>query len=184
MGRSPTASLDAGEYEEHALEEYFDESDYGEWSSDDELDWDPDRERLLRLVRQSASGSSRQYTYTAEADAIPAKTLADRRNEWRASRGLERQKTVAELVAERRERRTGPPVQPSSTPSAPPSAPASTPSSSAGVGGRPPTINDDGILDLSEGIGRALQLHGGDDLITSGRSGKMKQKRSWPWRPR
>lgn len=78
----------------------LDYSDYYESSSDDELDWDPDRERLIRFVRQTqGSGSSRRSGFTG---GERQKSLAERRNEWRQSRGLERRKTVQEMLAERR----------------------------------------------------------------------------------
>ena len=70
-----------------------------EWSqeeeSDGELDWDPDRERLLRSLRQT--GQARPPPRSSSA-----KSLAERRNEWRASRGLQKQKSVQEIIAERR----------------------------------------------------------------------------------
>ena len=78
-------------------------------SSDGELDWDPDRERLLRTMRHQSSGevAASRSGGSAAVVAPPtsnssAKSLAERRNEWRASRGLARQKTVAEILAERR----------------------------------------------------------------------------------
>lgn len=97
----PPPSLQADPDAEHDAIEYpfYDNED--SYSSDDELEWDPDRERLLRTLRQSSLGTA----FSTVTGSPSTKSLAERRNEWRASRGLERQKSVQEIIAERRAQR-------------------------------------------------------------------------------
>jgi hypothetical protein len=88
---------------------YSDSDEYFE-SSDDELDWDPDRERLRRFVDRTAPslGDGSMPANNAFSAAEPHQmTLAERRREWRASRGLEPQRSVKELIAEKRAQRLG-----------------------------------------------------------------------------
>lgn len=126
-------SPDEAEHDALSGDDYYDDE-----SSDGELDWDPDRERLLRTLRQTGGGGttgsssyhsgsakslaercvscptscsdgrlccSRSCTVAqaaAKANCVAPRVVPGRRNEWRASRGLERQKSVAEILAERR----------------------------------------------------------------------------------
>ena len=92
---------------------------YEEYETDDELDWDPDRERLIRYVRKTtlnvistkAAKSTPEAAHAApSANAAPRprpvlqkqKSIAERRSEWRAAKGLEEPKDFTEIAAERR----------------------------------------------------------------------------------
>ena len=120
---APGASGDGG-YHSHDGPLYDDEddaaydfySDSGGETSDDEVDWDPDRERLLRMMRAQQGGTpgaSHRSLGSGSDASTPSRSLNERRNEWRAKRGLGRQKTVQELIAEKRAQRqlfgAGPP---------------------------------------------------------------------------
>jgi len=190
------------EGDDDIADDYDDYSEYYE-SSDDEIDWDPDRERLLRLVRQAEPSGSRNTTsQSAGFDAADrGKSLAERRNEWRASRGLERQKTVAEMVAEKRAKRkaASAAVQKPPSPDLPPaaastSAPPSPDLPPTTTSALTPATTASPPHDLSESIGRSLNMHGDDDALMGSASGRQSsdesrtkqssQKRGWPWRSR
>jgi len=186
-------------------DDYDDYSEYYE-SSDDEIDWDPDRERLLRLVRQAEPSGSRNTTSQSAGfdSADRGKSLAERRNEWRASRGLERQKTVAEMVAEKRAKRmaASAAVQEPPSPDLPPAAastsappspdlpPATTSALTPATTASPPGQ----LHDLSESVSRSLNMQSDDDALMGSASGRQSsdesrtkqssQKRGWPWRSR
>ena len=65
--------------------------------TDDELDWDPDRERLLRFVRRKSHKDGHDLTVArCEYGSDRQKSLAERRTEWREARGLARQPSIAE----------------------------------------------------------------------------------------
>ena len=161
----------------------LDYSDYYS-SSDDELDWDPDRERLIRYVRQSQNGGG------------STKSLADRRNEWRESRGLERRKTVQELLAERREARAerersaaaasaampGRPGAGAGAPGAPPIVPLSAASSSNLV---EPRASEEATTELpATASSTASSTNPGSDSKREQDSsrGRTRLKLGWPWR--
>ena len=72
-------------------------SDRSYASSDGELEWDPDRERLLRNLRLTHADGNGNWT--------SQKSVAQRRSEWRESRGLPVQRSVAQILAERRQAR-------------------------------------------------------------------------------
>ena len=94
----------AGEYYDEDDDFYFDSG--ADESSDGEVDWDPDRERLLRTLRaQGGLTPGASHRSFASDAATPSKSLNERRNEWRARKGLGRQKTVQELIAEKRAQR-------------------------------------------------------------------------------
>ena len=91
-------------------EDFYSDSDEYFESSDDELDWDPDRERLRRFVERAAPslGGGVMPANNVDCAAEPRQmTLAERRREWRASRGLEPQRSIKELIAEKRAQRLG-----------------------------------------------------------------------------
>lgn len=98
LGQS--AGNDSEEYELSCSEDG--ELSYMSEESDGELDWDPDRERLLRTLRQTGGDLHASRPLGSHAATVSSKSLAERRNEWRAARGLAPQKSVAELIAERR----------------------------------------------------------------------------------
>ena len=113
-----------------------------------------------------------------------SKSLAERRNEWRAKRGLSRQKTVQELIAERRAAREAGAAKPSflgnsetastaAASEAPPSPALSTPPS--------PALSPDGALEqgASTESERDAATVDGDD---SAREAKGRLKKKWPWR--
>jgi hypothetical protein len=73
-------------------DDYYDEYE----TEDEELDWDPDRERLIRHVRSSLGISK-----PAEPRHTPLmrqKSIAERRAEWREAKGMERERAVADIA--------------------------------------------------------------------------------------
>ena len=100
----PGIALDDGRGEpyESGEDEYSLSDDYYE-ESDDELDWDPDRERIIRHMRQQQQQQQRSSGQHPRARGDRSeKSLAERRNDWRASKGLSRQRSIAEMIAEKR----------------------------------------------------------------------------------
>lgn len=190
--------------EDHGDDIYDDDYSCSDYSfsyseeSDDELDWDPDRERLLRCIRQSsasgtaASASSGSSSSTAVAGATPAqldrqKSLAERRNEWRAARGLSRQKTVRELIEERRAAREE--AARESMRACSTAAPSAAVVAAATAEDAAPLSDNRGL----EHAERALSI-GQDGGVPGSSSGvsndgdssrvRTKKKGTWPWRTR
>lgn len=94
--------------DEDGFEHAYDYSDSE--SSDGDLDWDPDRERLMRSLRAQGAGTPGGGSSQRAASGVgtlltPSKSLNERRQEWRAARGLAPQLTVQELLAEKRAQR-------------------------------------------------------------------------------
>ena len=58
VGSRGQVAEEDGYYSEGEEEYYSDEEDYEEYMTDDELDWDPDRERLIRCVRHTSGRHS------------------------------------------------------------------------------------------------------------------------------
>ena len=184
------------EYYDDEDDEYYDDEYYE--SSDDELDWDPDRERLLRFVRQAnpAAGASSSSAKSAAGNAPASgkdassserqKSLAERRNEWRASRGLARQKTVQELIAEKRAARLGLPAPTAAADAAPPPPPPAPEPELA-------PHSDSRVDELHRQLDRmgqepAVEVARSEDGRISSTSGSESSrkpfKRGWPWRSR
>ena len=237
-GPSPRYRRDSGDDpaalspDEDSGDDYYDDDPS---ESDGELDWDPDRERLLRTLQKTGAagvhggGTTSHYSSgstksLAERCALPAQTCSlprvpvgpghvgspmldvargnmRRRNEWRASRGLERQKTVQEIIAERRAAREA------SRASALGAVASSSSSLAASAPLRPPSdrplepYSADRALDVgsSSETGVQEQAVGGAAEASSSSStnavppeqpsardakGRAKKKGGWPWRTR
>ena len=189
FGLDPTGLADAAAPADGNEDDDYSELGEYESESDGELDWDPDRERLLRTLRKTGGG---------DYSTGRSKSLAEKRNEWRASRGLARQKTVQEIIAERRAAKEAQAPGGSSVPAARPS-PLAPPSE------RPlEPFSADRALELGSGAAeRAATLQGskaaGAEARTGGepvaapedisdpKGGRPKSGRrrgGWPWRTR
>lgn len=101
--------VDHGNYDEYDEEDYSYDSVSYDSEEDMSDDWDPDRERLLRHMRQQQSTLGSVLSGAGSSPGSPAeqrqKSVAERRKEWRASKGLTRQPTVQEKIAEIRAQR-------------------------------------------------------------------------------
>ena len=182
--------------DDYSGEEYSYESE-----TDDEIDWDPDRERLMRFVRQSQSNPGPRAAGLARKPVgltsghEQQKSLAERRNEWRAARGLERQKTVQELIAEKRAQRLG------LTASSTEVGSALTTTAASGQSGQPtsgvPTASQappysDSRIDVAErhhceavdAEDEATAAVADVGLGSSAGSSRRTKNRGWPWRTR
>jgi hypothetical protein len=132
-------------------------------------DWDPDRERVLRQLRKSASEVS-----TPVRRGAGGKSLAERRREYRAARET---KSMKELVAARR----------AQTDTAEAHPPALTPMREVAEVHTPPpgevTMMAQGS-DTGNGGSCSSSDAGNGSSREEGKEKQEKQKRPWPWRGR
>jgi hypothetical protein len=187
---SASAAGAAAPADEGGCSEYYSDSEgsyYSYTESDDELDWDPDRERLIRFVRKEATRQRELAARGGSANETPEPprlSIAERRSAWRAARGLAREKTVAEIVAERRannalrraaqEEARHAPTPPRSAPPPPPPPPRPPRPDDDPDKSRPERIRrrpseeeplsmDRGLLSLSSAMLSSATIEGGSD---------------------